>query len=254
VSEPSEHPRTPPGVGEDSTTDGDAISSPGPFYGPVHRYGRPTAELPPGAQAAAAQVPHPPSPSVPRGWPPAPRPADWDPVRARPSGPGGWWPSPWRHDYASWGRRVLASAVDALPAWIAVTVLTIGHLPTYLGFFRGDLTVAPHYPLVVVGSLLCVAAAGAGVYNRWVLAGRTGQSVGKRVTRIWLVRQPTGRPVGALDAFVRDLLHVLDAIGLVGYLWPLWDEEHQTLADKVAQTVVVRTPVPPLTELERDRG
>ncbi|MGI3784562.1 MAG: hypothetical protein ACRYG2_27695 [Janthinobacterium lividum] len=40
----------------------------------------------------------------------------------------------------------------------------------------------------------------------------------------------------------------------MGYLWPLWDEERQTLADKIAQTVVVRTPVPPLTDLERRQG
>ncbi|MGS0626183.1 RDD family protein, partial [Ralstonia sp. VS2407] len=135
------------------------------------------------------------------------------------------WPGPRRDDHASWSRRVGASLLDSVPGLVAAVLLVTGYLPTYLGFFRGDLTVAPRYPLVVVGSLLYLVALGLAVCNRYVLAGRTGQSVGKRLTRIYLVRQTTGRPIGTLDAFVRDLLHVLDGFGYVGYLWPLWDEE-----------------------------
>ncbi len=143
------------------------------------------------------------------------------------------------------------AAVDAVPGWVAAAVLTAGYLPTYLGLFRGNFAVPASHPLVLVGTLLYVAAFGWSIYNRWFLAGRTGQTIGKRVARTWLVSQTTGRPVGPLDAFLRDLLHVLDGFGYIGYLWPLWDEERQTLADKIAQTVVVRTPVPPLTTLER---
>ena len=130
-------------------------------------------------------------------------------------------------------------------------MLTAGYVPMYAGFFRGDLTVPPRYPLIVVGTLLSLAAFGWAVYNRWFLAGRTGQSIGKRVAKTWLVGQTSGRPIGPFNAFLRDLLHILDGLGYVGYLWPLWDDERQTLADKIAQTVVVRTPVRPLTELER---
>ena len=32
----------------------------------------------------------------------------------------------------------------------------------------------------------------------------------------------------------------------VGYLWPLWDAERQTFADKLMHTVAVTTPVEPL--------
>lgn len=146
---------------------------------------------------------------------------------------------------------MLGTVIDAVPVWVATVVLTAGYLPVYAGFFRGDLTVPPRYPLVLVGTLLYLGAFGLMVYNQYVLAGRTGQSYGKRVMKIWLVSRATGRPIGAFNAFVRNLLHVLDGFGYVGYLWPLWDDERQTLADKIAQTVVVRTPVPPLTELER---
>ncbi len=238
----------------------------GPFYGPIQRYGHPPADHP------ADDAAHPAAAGPPPAWPPAaplapppvtlpsyapwapvaPVPGSWAPVP--PWSPPGPWPSPRRTDYASWARRVAGAVVDAVPGWVAGVVLVAGYLPTYAGFFRGDLTVAPHYPLVVVGTLLSLAASGWAVYNRWFLAGRTGQSIGKRVAKTWLVGQASGRPVGPLDAFLRDLLHTLDGIGYVGYLWPLWDDERQTLADKIAQTVVVRTPVPPLAPPGRRPG
>jgi uncharacterized RDD family membrane protein YckC len=163
----------------------------------------------------------------------------------------GGWPVPLRQDYASWGRRVAGAAIDAVPGWVAAVVLVAAYLPTYLGFVRGDLSVPPRYPLLVVGIVLYLAAFGLAVWNRYFLAGRTGQTFGKRVMKTWLVDRASGRPIGPLDAFVRDLLHVLDGAAYVGYLWPLWDEEHQTLADKIARTVVVRTPVAPLAAHER---
>ena len=219
---------TPPPAGPGSS---------GPFYGPVHRHGRPAVELRDGPPTAPG-----------RAWaPPAPAALPDPPPSAPPSGSGG----PLRDDYAGWTRRVSAYVLDALPGVVAVVVLVAGYLPIYLGFLRGDLTAAPRYPLLLVGSVLALGALVLTFANRHVLAGRTGQSVGKRLTGIWLVHRTTGRPIGTLDAFVRDLLHVLDGLGGVGCLWPLWDEERQTLADKVAETMVVRTPVPPLTAHER---
>ncbi|MGI3783463.1 MAG: RDD family protein, partial [Janthinobacterium lividum] len=152
-----------------------------------------------------------------------------------------------------WVRRVAGAAIDAVPTWVATIVLYAGYLPMYRGLFHGDFDVQPRYGLVLVGTLLYLGAFGLSIYNHYFLAGRTGQSYGKRVMKIWLVGRSTGRPIGPFDAFLRGLLHILDAYGYVGYLWPLWDDERQTLADKLAQTVVVRTPVPPLTELERRR-
>ena len=39
---------------------------------------------------------------------------------------------------------------------------------------------------------------------------------------------------------------MLDGLAYVGYLWPLWDDERQTFADKILRTGVVRTRVEPL--------
>jgi uncharacterized RDD family membrane protein YckC len=40
--------------------------------------------------------------------------------------------------------------------------------------------------------------------------------------------------------FVRQLAHYIDSLACyLGWLWPLWDPQRQTLADKIMGTVVV---------------
>jgi uncharacterized RDD family membrane protein YckC len=95
---------------------------------------------------------------------------------------------------------------------------------------------------MIIGSLLTIAALGWTAYNRWLLAGRTGQSWGKRVTAITLISEQTGQPIGPLNAFLRDLVHILDGIAYVGYLWPIWDDKRQTFADMLMKTIVVLAP------------
>jgi uncharacterized RDD family membrane protein YckC len=154
-----------------------------------------------------------------------------------------------RSDYTSWGRRVGAYVIDFLPAIVAQVVFLIGYgtwiadvvsqsgseTPTFDG---------PAPTTMIVGTVLSLVALGWQIYNRWVLAGRTGQSVGKRVLKMVLIGDGTGRPIGVLNAFLRDLVHILDGFAYIGYLWPLWDEKRQTFADKLMRTIVVdsRTP------------
>ena len=77
--------------------------------------------------------------------------------------------------------------------------------------------------------------------SRRTTSSRTGQAWGRKALGIRLVGQATGQPIGAGAAFVRDLAHVVDSIICgIGYLFPLWDAQRQTLADKVCKTVVVR--------------
>jgi uncharacterized RDD family membrane protein YckC len=78
------------------------------------------------------------------------------------------------------------------------------------------------------------------VYNRAILQGRTGQSWGKKALNLRLVRMADGQPLGGLMCFVRDIVHVVDAIPcLLGYLFPLWDARRQTFSDKIMNTVVL---------------
>jgi uncharacterized RDD family membrane protein YckC len=88
--------------------------------------------------------------------------------------------------------------------------------------------------------ILWLASLGWTIYNRWIQAGKTGQSLGKKVLNIRLVGENTGQPIGAAMAFARDLCHFVDSIiCYIGYLFPLWDAKRQTLADKIVHTVVV---------------
>src|SRR6266545_1787584 len=94
----------------------------------------------------------------------------------------------------------------------------------------------------VGGALLGLAYLGSFVlwiYNRAILQGRTGQSWGKKALNLRLVRMADGQPLGGLMCFVRDIVHVLDGICLIGYLWPLWDARRQTFADKIMNSVVL---------------
>ena len=98
---------------------------------------------------------------------------------------------------------------------------------------------------MIIGLSVMLASLAWVAYNRWMIAGKTGQSLGKRMTKIRLIGEETNTPIGAKNAFIRDLVHILDALTLVGYLWPLWHDSKQTLADQVMRTVVVNETIDP---------
>jgi uncharacterized RDD family membrane protein YckC len=123
--------------------------------------------------------------------------------------------------YANWAQRVGAYLIDAVPAWILILI----------GVITRSLVV---YLLFALASLAWV------IYNRWIQAGRTGQSLGKRTLGLRLISENTGEPIGAGMAFARDICHLVDSIiCYVGWLFPLWDAKRQTIADKILSTVVV---------------
>jgi len=88
-----------------------------------------------------------------------------------------------------------------------------------------------------------LAAAGFVAFQLWNTVfkqGSTGQSLGKEVAKTRLIDEQTGQPLGAGMTFVRQLAHFVDgAICYIGYLFPLWDQKRQTLADKIMHSVVV---------------
>ena len=134
---------------------------------------------------------------------------------------------------ANWPQRVGAYLIDyliaAIPAFLAVLLFS--------GTNPGE---APNAGAGVVAFLLYLVSLGVWIYNRAILMGRTGQSWGKQVLNLRLVRMADGQPMGGGMCFVRDLAHILDALPCyIGYLWPLWDARRQTFADKVMSTVVL---------------
>lgn len=157
---------------------------------------------------------------------------------------------------ASYGQRVGAMLLDVLVSLVPWLVagpfawLTAERTQSPLGHTNVMTTTAGDWAVLAALALQVLVW----VANRWVVQGRTGQSVGKRVLGIRLADArglgalgsvagaagPAGGPVGGGRTVGRELAHVLDWPGSLGYLWPLWDPLRQTFADKVTGTVVVR--------------
>lgn len=72
--------------------------------------------------------------------------------------------------------------------------------------------------------------------------GKTGQTWGRKIVGIKVVRVSDGQPPGVWRAFGRELFGnvISGQIFYLGYLWMIWDKDRQTWHDKVAGTIVVR--------------
>lgn len=149
---------------------------------------------------------------------------DYDPGTGQPptQGPAG--PSGPR---ASFGERLVAALIDGVLVGVINTLLTIG-----LRGAGGGL-----------GLLIDFA------YFGFFEGGPAGQTVGKRVMNIRVIRYDTGGPLGWGTALLRHLCRILSSIPcFLGFLWMLWDKEKMTWHDKLSGTVVVPTstyPPPP---------
>ena len=167
------------------------------------------------------------------------------------AGPYGQQPAPVASSgYASWISRVAAALIDGLlaavaglPAWIGYGILiansttttdAAGNTTTHVSGGAGAAI------LIVVGIITYIAF---WVWNVCNKQGRTGATLGKGVLAIRLINRQ-GQPIGAGMSFLRQLVHVLDGICYIGYLWPLWDAQKQTFADKIMGTVVVNASNP----------
>jgi uncharacterized RDD family membrane protein YckC len=131
---------------------------------------------------------------------------------------------------ASWGQRVGAYLVDTL---IGIGIVLAGFLLSAIG---GAVSDALGVFFLVVGYIAQI------VFLFWNLVrqGKTGQTIGKGVLNIRLVRLDGINPPGAGLSIGRAFLHIVDALPCyLGFLWPLWDDKRQTFADKILNTVVV---------------
>jgi uncharacterized RDD family membrane protein YckC len=80
-----------------------------------------------------------------------------------------------------------------------------------------------------------------------VQVGQTGQTPGMRTIGLKAVKRDTGQVVGSGIGVVRWLVHVGLGIlctipEIVDFLFPLWDPQKQTIADKAVGTVVITVP------------
>jgi uncharacterized RDD family membrane protein YckC len=242
----------PPGTGSGASPSQTPWQQGPSEYGPQPPTQQPNQGQPPESAAAQPGYDHPASWGQPGGYGQPGYPAQsWDqPGYSQPYAQQGYGQGlALRNDYASWGKRVGAYLIDFLPALVGQAIFFVGYGVLIADVARSSAsgTATPSgaglVPMVI-GFLVLLAALGWQIYNRWLTAGRTGQSMGRRVLKIALISEETAQPIGPLNAFLRDLVHVLDGFAYVGFLWPLWDERRQTFSDKIMKTAVIDVPQP----------
>jgi uncharacterized RDD family membrane protein YckC len=181
---------------------------------PDNPYGDPGQNPPPPPAYGAPQYGQPP-PAYGAPQAGAPAPYGQAPYGAPPAGNFG-------GTLAEWPTRVGAYLIDAIGPIIVVVI-----------------AFATRSAAVIVLAYLAVFVFG--IWNYVFKQGTTGQTIGKGVLGIYLVRESDGQFIGPGLSFVRGLAHFVDSIACyVGWLWPLWDAKKQTFADKIMGTVVVK--------------
>jgi uncharacterized RDD family membrane protein YckC len=154
--------------------------------------------------------------------------------------------------YAPWLRRAGAVVLDALPI-VGLELLALGLMwLTRIRACDGDTSAldlgAQCGSSISVAGVVAFVGAWLGIvgYSAWNFGyrqGRSGATLGKSAMGLAVVGSDSGHPVGVVLALVRLAAQLLNLVSLgLGFLWPLWDSQHQTFADKLVSTVCVRAP------------
>jgi|SRR4051794_17902697 uncharacterized RDD family membrane protein YckC len=145
--------------------------------------------------------------------------------------------------YAAWGLRALALVVDSL---LLFACLVPGIVIAAIAAAEATPGQGPTAGIVLALVVLFVGGILVWLFQYCWLQGARGQSWGKQVTRIHLVREtdllPPGGGVGVARYVLRSVLGqaTCGVYTVLTLLWPLWDAKHQTLDDKIVHTLVVR--------------
>lgn len=148
---------------------------------------------------------------------------------------------------AGFGDRVLALLVDVAISLVALLPVLVS-IPFFLAADSAERSGSGSEGLLValgLGALLLgyLVALGVQLWNRVFRVGRRGQSIGKQVVGLRLVDARTGRPIGAGMCFAREIVSaVVNQVIYLSSLWMLWDDNRQTLADKVVTSTVIKAP------------
>lgn len=146
-------------------------------------------------------------------------------------------PGPGGLPLAKWPKRALGALID-----IVVPMFVISMLWTLL-FDRDSLSTTDTsnsfqfnwsgsvIPNLVAWALIGLIAA--------ATAQKTGQTIGRKMAKTQLLTEAGAVPSFGV-IFARSLLHILDnLVCCLGFLFPLWDKQRQTFADKIMKTYVV---------------
>jgi uncharacterized RDD family membrane protein YckC len=139
-----------------------------------------------------------------------------------------------REDVHVTGRRILATIVDGLifGCLYAVMVVLFGSVTTVgPANWNGSM---PALPTVLYGAIV--------VLYYILLEGYLGQTVGKMLLGIKVVKEDDGEVPGLAGATIRTLLRIVDGISgyLVAFITVLISGKNQRFGDMAAHTLVVR--------------
>ena len=143
------------------------------------------------------------------------------------------------------GRRILAIIVDGLLVGIASSLISMLLFGTSFG--PNESCVGPYgvcQAFGVVGGVFSNVSNSLVIYLLYytLLEGSLGQTVGKMLLGIKVVREDTGGVPGIGAAAIRTVLRVVDGLFgyLVGFIVVLASSKRQRLGDMAAHTLVVR--------------
>ncbi|MGA0886204.1 MAG: RDD family protein [Ilumatobacteraceae bacterium] len=155
---------------------------------------------------------------------------------------------------AGFGARLGAYLLDVVLYGLAMIVPVVaGVLVILLPIVNNCVSVAGSADLIcppgvpsgssIAGGIALIVVGVLGVMFIYVRAeGKTGQTWGRKIVGIKVVRVSDGLPPGFWRALGRELFGniISGQIFYLGYLWMIWDKDRQTWHDKVAGTVVVK--------------
>jgi uncharacterized RDD family membrane protein YckC len=136
--------------------------------------------------------------------------------------------TPEGEEYQGIGIRLVSSIIDNL-----IIGIIIGVIGSMFGYGMMARDIVPWW----TGLLYLVFYIGYFI----LLEGSRGQTIGKMITKIKVVRE-SGEPIDMNQALIRNLLRIID--GLFAYLIGailIWrSDKKQRLGDSVAKTVVIK--------------
>lgn len=142
--------------------------------------------------------------------------------------------------YADFGTRFGAAFIDG------VIIIGINFVVSFfIGFVIGFVDGVNHVPFVMttfLKQLVNTVSYAVGIFYYVYFIGSRGQTFGKQLLKIKVVKIGTTDPPGYFPAFLREIVgkFISFIVVFLGFLWMLWDPQKQTWHDKIAGTVVVK--------------
>jgi uncharacterized RDD family membrane protein YckC len=140
---------------------------------------------------------------------------------------------------AGMGERVVASVLDMIFIGILFAVAGMATAAQLGGVTDSGFSLNGMPAAVTIGITSI-----AGFLYFWLAEGLFGSTLGKAIAGIQ-VRRKTGAPPGMSASLLRNILRIIDGIGvyLVGFCVAILSKTRQRIGDHVAGTVVVESPI-----------